>query len=471
MDELFVRVRGGGGVCVPASPSMTTYVLLEQEDWFEKEIAFVRRVLQPGMRAIDIGANYGLYTLAMAQNVGPEGAVWSYEPASAASDSLRRTIERNGLTNIHLLKSALSDRQGTARLRLFEQTELNRLAHDGDAGEEVELTTLDAEHERRGLGSVDFVKIDAEGEEVNIIRGGERFFAGQSPLVMFERTRDGAPNDAVAVAFRERGYDLYRLIGPDEFLLPLEPDHAFDAFEINLFACKPDRAERLAAAGLLVTDCAADADVGRGPGLPFWQRQTFAPAFAATCNAPEARYAKAFDAYAAWRDPALLPDQRCGALLTAAAMLQTIARDSRNLAHLSTAARVAHEAGQRAVALETLRRMLELLERGEPRLAEPFWPAAARYDVIAPRGDPRIWFLAATIEAYEQRRAFSSCLATVDFLKQLDWLQSTPYASAEMERRRQLFAIRVGRQRQRQPSPLLAKASADHLNPQLWGGR
>src|SRR5689334_11219087 len=102
MDELFVRVRGGGGVCVPASPSMTTYVLLEQEDWFEKEIAFVRRVLRPGMRAIDIGANYGLYTLAMAQNVGPEGAVWSYEPASAASDCLRRTIARNGLTNIHL---------------------------------------------------------------------------------------------------------------------------------------------------------------------------------------------------------------------------------------------------------------------------------------------------------------------------------------------------------------------------------
>jgi hypothetical protein len=42
-------------------------VLIEQEDWFEKEICFVRRLLQPGMRAADIGANYGTCTLAMAR--------------------------------------------------------------------------------------------------------------------------------------------------------------------------------------------------------------------------------------------------------------------------------------------------------------------------------------------------------------------------------------------------------------------
>ena len=72
MDELYVRVKGGGEICVPAS-SMSAYVLLEQEDWFEKEIAFVRRMLRPGMRVIDIGANYGTYTLAMARAVGLEG--------------------------------------------------------------------------------------------------------------------------------------------------------------------------------------------------------------------------------------------------------------------------------------------------------------------------------------------------------------------------------------------------------------
>src|SRR5262249_20657349 len=67
MDELYVRVKGGGEICVSTEHSVTTYVLIEQEDWFEREIAFVRRLLQPGMRVIDIGANYGTYTLTMAQ--------------------------------------------------------------------------------------------------------------------------------------------------------------------------------------------------------------------------------------------------------------------------------------------------------------------------------------------------------------------------------------------------------------------
>jgi predicted methyltransferase len=100
MDELYVRVNGGGEICVPAARSVTTDVLIEQEDWFEKEIAFVRRLLQPGMRAIDIGANYGTYTLAMAQSVRPTGRIWAYEPASATARYLRNTFSRNRLANV-----------------------------------------------------------------------------------------------------------------------------------------------------------------------------------------------------------------------------------------------------------------------------------------------------------------------------------------------------------------------------------
>jgi len=63
---------------VPAKLSaITSYVLLEQEEWFEKEIHFLRRFLKPGMTAIDIGANLGVYSLPMASLVGPDGRVFS----------------------------------------------------------------------------------------------------------------------------------------------------------------------------------------------------------------------------------------------------------------------------------------------------------------------------------------------------------------------------------------------------------
>jgi len=469
MDELYVRVKGGGEICVPAGRSITTYVLIEQEDWFEKEIAFVRRLLRPGMHAIDIGANYGTYTLSMARAVGSQGRVWAYEPASTTARYLQKTIARNGLANVEMTQAALSDRTGTARLRLDTQAELNRLASEGD-GEEVVVTTLDAESRARSWGRIDFIKIDAEGGERDIIRGGETFFTEQSPLVMFERRAADGENEGVRSAFLARGYALFKLIGPDSHLVPVGSDEKFDAFDLNLFACKPDRAETLSAAGLLITR-AGTFEASPGLGLDLWRRQDFAASFADAKKAMKPPYRRALDAYAVWRDLARPLPMRCGALLAAADTLRGLTGDARNLALLSTAARVAHEAGMRVLSLDCLNRMLGLMREGPPLLAEPFWPAAPRYDAMRPGADRAIWFLAATLEAHEERRAFSSQFAAPDTLGGLDWLASTPYATPAMERRRQLIAISAGRQHKRQASPLLSTASTGHLNPQLWDGR
>jgi len=469
MDELYVRVKGGGEICVPAGPSITTYVLIEQEDWFEKEIGFVRRLLRPGMRAIDIGANYGTYTLAMAQAVAPGGRVWAYEPTSATARYLRKTIVRNDLANVAMVQAALSDHTGSGRLRLEAQAETNRLVPEGD-GEEVSLTTLDAESPSRAWGRIDFIKIDAEGGELDIVRGGESFFSGQSPLVMFERRAAEGENEGVRSAFLALGYGLFKLIGPDTCLIPVGGEERCDAFDLNLFACKPDRADSLTSAGLLTTACAATFKASAGVGLGLWRRQDFAGSFADIRTKVNPRYERALDAYAIWRDPARPLAQRCGALLAAADILRRMAAETRNPAVLSTTARIVYEAGMRVLALDCVNRVLALIRGRPPKLDEPFWPAAARYDAMRPGADRGTWFLAATLEAYEEFRAFSSQFAAHDTLAGLDWLAGTRYASPAMERRRQLIAIRAGRQAERQSSPLLRTAGPGHLNPELWAG-
>jgi hypothetical protein len=287
--------------------------------------------------------------------------------------------------------------------------------------------------------------------------------------VMFERKAADGENAGVRSALRACGYALFKLIGPDSYLVPVGRDERFDTFDLNLFACKPDRAEILSAAGLLTTRV-SKFKTSPGMGLNLWRRQYFAASFAGVTAAMKPRYRRALDAYALWRDESRPLPERCGALLAAADDLQGLTADTRDLAVLSTSARVAHEAGKRAMALDYLNRIFALMKQVRLDVREPFWPSAPRYDAISPGADRNNWFLAATLEACEERRAFSSQFAPPDTLAGLDWLAGTRYASPAMERRRQLVAIRTGRQRERQSSPLLSKASAAHLYPQLWGG-
>ncbi|MBI5658651.1 MAG: FkbM family methyltransferase [Nitrosomonadales bacterium] len=119
MTNAVLTLVDGVRVVVPDSLNLITpYVLREQEDWFEDEIKFLRHLLRPGQRAIDIGANYGVYTLSMARTVGPAGHVWAFEPASSTASLLAEGIAANRFTHVTLERSALSSSSGTAQLSL-----------------------------------------------------------------------------------------------------------------------------------------------------------------------------------------------------------------------------------------------------------------------------------------------------------------------------------------------------------------
>ncbi|MEA3643435.1 MAG: hypothetical protein VBE63_26395 [Lamprobacter sp.] len=106
-----------------------------------------------------------------------------------------------------------------------------------------------------------------EGEEIRILQGGQRFFAEQDPLVLFEWKHGKQPNTGLLEAFAALGYDRYRLVPGLQGLTPVAEDEALDGYQLNLFACKPSRAEQLRANGWLLTnadlDQAAPAPTGR----------------------------------------------------------------------------------------------------------------------------------------------------------------------------------------------------------------
>ena len=251
LPHITLSLPGGVQIVVPDDLTlMTPFVLREQGDWFEDEIRFVRIFLRPGMAVVDVGANYGCYTLTAAVAVGDQGRVWSYEPASLPGGCLAESLRPHPQVILRLL--ALSDHAGTARLGVSSQAELNSLSQVGGEGEDVPLSTIDAE--MAGWDRpVDFIKLDAEGEEVRILAGARKFFArGDHPLIMFELKHGGQVNDGLLQAVQALGLKLFRLVPGLLVLEPCDTCLPLDSYQLNLFGADAVCVERLAERGLLI---------------------------------------------------------------------------------------------------------------------------------------------------------------------------------------------------------------------------
>jgi len=466
MNDLCLRLADGTLIVVAASlNTITTYVLLEQEAWFEKEAGFLPLLMRPGMNVIDIGANVGVYSLALARRVGPAGKVFAYEPGGDARRLLAKGGTANGLGNLHILASALSDAPRQAHLAAGVSSELHSLNENG-AGEAVSVTSLDAEDAIRDWGSPDLVKIDAEGEERRIIEGGRSFFSRHSPLVMFEVKSGAVADKAIPEAFRALGYGIFRLLPGAPMLVPVAREDSIETFELNLFAAKPDRAATLAREGRLAEEVLSwtPNEDARAHALDLLSCQGFGPALGQLpAPAMGSPYRDALAGYALWREQSATPSLRYAALKFSHRVLRELCQTAPQAPRLSTFARVSWELGERNASFAVLQTILAL-GREKTELTEPFWPVSARFDAIAPGPQVGQWFVVSVVEQLERAKAHSSAFSGDNV--NLDWLRQQPFVSTEIERRHALKQMRAG-VTIAVPERLCHPAE-DHHNADLW---
>jgi FkbM family methyltransferase len=450
-----LTITDGVRVVVPDSLDLITpYILCEQQDWFEDEIGFLRRIVRAGQKVVDIGANYGVYTLSMARTVGTEGAVWAFEPASCTADFLRQGIAANGFSQVNLECSALSDEVGSARLATGEHAELNALergASSEGAGETVRVVTLDEAMTRHGWIDIDFLKIDAEGEEHRIIAGGRKFFSLCSPLVLYEVKAVNALHLDLVRRFADLGYASYRLIPGLDVLAPFDPGERADDYLLNLFCCKPDRAAVLAQAGFLVQHPVLPASIVTDPAASAGDRLSTLPYAASLATLWRASPAasgrpqvdRAVDAYLSSRDPRRTAVERLQDLQTAFHLLNTLCAEDPSHLRRASLARVAAELGERSLALSTLGLLYQRIVQGQALdMSEPFLAVTRRFDTLAVQDDPARWLSASILECIEKLSAYSSYFTGVGALARLKAIESLGYASEEMRRRLQLVQLR-----------------------------
>lgn len=457
------EIAGGARVVTPDSLSLVTpYVLYEQEDWFEEEIGFLRSFLRPGQQAIDVGANYGIYTLSIAKAVGPTGAVWAFEPASSTAAFLEQGIAANKFTQVVLERSALSRECGSARLTLNNDPELNALTRANEtagATETVPVATLDDCMQRYSWTHIDFVKIDAEGEEANIIEGGRRFFADFSPLILYEVKAGATLHLELVAKFAAIGFDSYRLVPGLNMVVPFDAAEKPDDYLLNLFCCKKDCAAALSDRGLLL-DAQSIAGYRAGNRLTdflrkhgdeyTWERRLAALPYGSACGSSwddserdVAPVSEALTLYAISQDEKLPPLDRFHALETSLKALISLSQERPPSLRLASLARVARTYGARVIAVGALSRLIEtLLRERRVDLDEPFLTPEAHFETIDPGEKIMDWILAAALEGLEKLSAFSSYYTGEGSRRRLELIASIGYQSAEMRRRLTLIQTR-----------------------------
>ena len=188
---------------------------------------FLKKNIASGMTCIDVGANIGAFTLIMAELVTELGTVISFEPQSAMYEMLLFNVDLNNLKNVECMNMALSDKEGQQTLYIpalkknqglinygGATLDVNSSPYGVDQGNREELfqkeiiiaQKLDEVLTSKDILRVDFLKVDVEGHEYEVLRGATKTIEKWKPLLLLEFCPDKENG------LLPRHYDLIELL-------------------------------------------------------------------------------------------------------------------------------------------------------------------------------------------------------------------------------------------------------------------
>lgn len=183
----------------------------------DAELLLLEFLLKPHSMFFDIGTNKGEYAFYAEKLVAP-GNIYLFEPEKKLNKQLKAIFK-----DCHVYDIALSDSQGT---HLFKIPVINGVAdnclsslevdHKEDNETEaivyeVKTDTLDHFTQEQNVFP-DLIKIDVEGHELSVLKGGEQYIAAHCPTLIIEieqRHHKDVDIETVFASFKQKGYHCY----------------------------------------------------------------------------------------------------------------------------------------------------------------------------------------------------------------------------------------------------------------------
>jgi FkbM family methyltransferase len=146
---------------------------------------------------MDVGANIGEITMVAARRVGAEGKVFAFEPMTSVYQHLLEHIERNSFDQVAAVKAGFAAEARRAQIfsaagKFYDGSRnagLGTLYHSSSRSvpaEEIELKTLDEFSRQHDLTQLDLIKIDVEGAELPVLKGGIATISRFHPYLIIE---------------------------------------------------------------------------------------------------------------------------------------------------------------------------------------------------------------------------------------------------------------------------------------------
>jgi len=141
--------------------------------WEKNTTQLILDYVKPNMKVMDIGANFGYYTLLMARAVQPNGIVYAFEPVEKFRNELKWHVEANDLQkNVIILPFGLSDKKEQIEISISDSSaSIHPDPNELFTCNKITVHDLDSVIKEFNIDQIDFIKIDIDGHEPLFLKG------------------------------------------------------------------------------------------------------------------------------------------------------------------------------------------------------------------------------------------------------------------------------------------------------------
>ena len=227
-----------GSLLLNTHVSMQRNLIIQRRSHEPELQSLFKKIMKQGQYVIDVGANVGLHSVLFSKLVGNDGHVFCVEPVRETAEQLRINLLLNGCNNTTVfdcgLGSSVDEKAifvlpekniGGSTILANEKVLKKRRLGETVESRKVEINTLD-EMTNKINKRINFLKIDVEGYELAVLRGGVKLIGEQLPLIVMEY--DSSRMELLGIDNREFNvllsdqYNAYEVIYLDDTLF-LEP--------------------------------------------------------------------------------------------------------------------------------------------------------------------------------------------------------------------------------------------------------